>query len=263
MYAVSYALLDGEPPRDAALAIVKEVLGALEVEPLSLWWTKMNGQQARERAFRWERVLEVADQAATVMAYGIKRSKAHFFLSAALRHGVRAANPTRSAPPALSLRVQMGERVPEERAVAAGQLLLRQSAASLPVLSGGLTCFTDGDVASAEIMFVSVHRPEQPEPVRRRQSIDQSYEGRLWKRARRIYWLTLLGPRLAQELGGAAGARIAGAASVEEIAGSLLVHAGGPFEPDDAPSFRARAAGLRGWLWPRSIQNPVDQPELT
>jgi hypothetical protein len=197
------------------------------------------------------------------MGYGIKRSKASFFLWASLRHGVHGYAPAHHAPPRLSMRVEMGERVPEERALAAGELLLRQSAALLPVISGGLTCFAGEDAASAEVMFVSVDSQKQPEPVRQRQSIDQSCEGRLWKKARRVYWATLLGPRLAQELGGAAGARHAGAASVEEIAGSLLVHAGGPFEPDDAPSFRARAAGLRAWLWPRSIQNPVDHPEPT
>lgn len=195
---------------------------------------------------------------ATISGYGIKRSKALFFLRVSLRHGLKAW----AAPPQLSVRVEIGERVPEERAIAAGELLLRQAAASLPVLSGGLTCFEDSDAASTEVSFVRVGRPNWPEQVRLRQANDQAYERRLWKKARRVYWETLLGPQLASKLGGAAGARAAGAASIEEIAGSLLVHAGGPFEPDDAPSFRARTAGLRAWLWPHSIQNPVDNPEL-
>ena len=197
-----------------------------------------------------------------VDGYGIKRSKALFFLRVSLRHGVKAFAPTKYAPPQLSFQVEVGERVPEPRVIAAGELLLRQAAASLPVLSGGLTCFEDDEAAGAEVMFVGVSRPTKPEHVRQRQSLDQSLQGRLWKKARRVYWETLLGPELASKLGGAAGARAAGAASVDEIAGSLLVHAGGPFEPDDAPSFRARAAGLRAWLWPHSIQNPVDNPEL-
>ena len=85
-----------------------------------------------------------------------------------LRYGVQAYALTKHEPPQLSIEVETGERVPEARAIAAGELLLRQAATSLPVLSGG---------------------------------------------------------------------------------------------PDDAPSFRARAAALRAWLWPHSIQNPVDNPE--
>ncbi|HSN26750.1 MAG TPA: hypothetical protein VLT45_10705, partial [Kofleriaceae bacterium] len=215
----------------------------------------------RARAFSWERFIESVDSMATISAYGIKRSKALFFLKVALRHGVKAWAATKYAPPQLSMRVEIGERVPAARAIAAGELLLRQVAASLPVISGGLTCFENSDAASTELSFVQVERPNWPEQLRVRWANDQFIEGRLWKKARRVYWETLLGPQLAAKLGGAAAARAAGAASVEEIAGSILVHAGGPFEPDDAPSFRARTAGLRAWLWPHSIQNPVDNPE--
>ena len=263
MHAVSYVFIGGEPieHREAVIGIVEQVLRTLEVEPRELWCSKPNGNSVRDRAFSWERFVEVVDSMATVSGYGIKRSKALFFLNVNLRHGVKARAPMKYAPPQISIEVETGERVPEEMAVAAGESLLRQAAASLPVLSGGLTCFENKDAASAEVSFVSVDSHKLPEQVRLRQKIDQSYEGRLWKKARRVYWQTLLGPQLAAKLGGAAAARAAGAASVEEIAGSILVHAGGPFEPDDAPSFRARAAGLRAWLWPHSIQNPVDNPE--
>jgi hypothetical protein len=264
MHAVSYVLVGGEPieQRDAVVGIVEQVLRTLDVNPRELWCTKPNGNSVRDNAFTWERLLDSVDSMATVSGYGIKRSKAQFYLRVSLRHGVKAYALTKRVPPQISVEVETGERVPVETAIAAGELLLRKAAASLPVLSGGLTCFENSDGASAEVMFVSADSHKLPDQVRLRQSADQSYQGRLWKKARRIYWATLLGPELATKLGGAAAARAAGAASVEEIAGSILVHAGGPFEPDDAPAFRARTAGLRAWLWPHSIKNPVDKPEI-
>ena len=265
MHAVSYVLIGGEPieHRDAVIDIVEKVLHTLDVEPREIWCTRPDGKSVRDQAFSWERFVESVDSMATISAYGIKRSKAQFYLRVSVRHGIRAYALTERAPPQISIDVETGERVPETRAIAAGELLLREAAASLPLVSGGLGCFENSDGASAEIMFVSANSRELPEQVRLRQKIDQSYQGRLWKKARRVYWETLLGPTLAAKLGGAAAARAAGAASVDEIAGSILVHAGGPFEPDDAPSFRARTAGLRAWLWPHSIQNPVDNPEAT
>ncbi|MBV8757201.1 MAG: hypothetical protein JO257_08005 [Deltaproteobacteria bacterium] len=265
MHAVTSVFIGGEPveQREAVIGIVEQVLGILDVEPRELWVSKPDGRPVRDRAFTPERFREAVDAMAIAHGHGIKRSKAQLFLWVALRHGVKVSAPTKYAPPQLAFSVEIGERVPEARAIAAGEHLLRQAAAALPVVSGGLTCFESGEVANTEISFVSVSRPKTPEQVRLRQSIDQSREGQLWKKARRIYWETLLGTSLATKLGGAAGARAAGAASVEECAGSLLVHAGGPLEPDDAPAFRARAAGLRSWLWPHSIQNPVDNPEAT
>ena len=263
MHAVSYVHIGGEPieQRQAVVDIVEELLRTLDVQPREIWCVKPDGNPVRDKAFSWERFLESVDSMATISGYGIKRAKALFFLNVSLRHGVKAWKPLKYAPPQISFRVETGERVPEERAIAAGELLLRQAAALLPVVSGGLTCFADADAASAETSFVSVDSHKLPEHVRVRQKLDQNDERHLWKKARRIYWETLLGPELASKLGGAAAARAAGAASVEEIGGSILVHAGGPFEPDDAPSFRARARGLRTWLWPHSIQNPVDNPE--
>lgn len=46
--------------------------------------------------------------------YGIKRSKAHFFLDVSLRHGARSYAVTKHAPPTLSFAVEVGERVPTE-----------------------------------------------------------------------------------------------------------------------------------------------------
>lgn len=264
MHSVGYVLIGGEPieQREAVVSIAEQVLRTLDVNPRELWCSKPNGGGVRDRAFSWERFLESVDSMATISGYGIKRSKARFYLRVSLRHlQVPTSVVMNQAPPQLSIDVETGERVPEARAIAAGELLLRQAAASLPVLSGGLTCFDSNDTASAEVMFARVDSRKFPEQVSLRYGLDQSYQKRLWKKARRIYWETLLGPQLAAKLGGADAARAAGAASVEEIGGSILVHAGGPFEPDDAPSFRARTAGLRAWLWPHSIQNPVDNPE--
>lgn len=265
MHAVGYVFVGGEPieQREAVVGIVDQVLRTLDVDPREIWCSKPKGGPVRDRAFSWERFLEAVESMATISGYAIKHSKAEFFLRVSLRHlnvpeNVRMNN----APPQLSFDVETGERVPESRAIAAGELLLRQAAASLPVISGGLTCFESSEAASAEVSFVGVSSANTPEQARLRRSIDQFSVKQFWRKARRVYWQTLLGPQIASKLGGAAAARAAGAASVEEIGGSILVHAGGPFEPDDAPSFRARTAGLRAWLWKFSVQNPVDNPEL-
>jgi hypothetical protein len=78
-----------------------------------------------------------------------------------------------------------------------------------------------------------------------------------WTRARRLYPITLLGPKLAGQLS-AADARAAGALAVEEINGSLLLDAYPTVVETWDPGFLQATVEQRRWLWPHTIQNPAD-----
>ena len=76
-------------------------------------------------------------------------------------------------------------------------------------------------------------------------------------KARRLYSLTLLGPKLASQVS-AEEARAAGALAVEEIHGSLLIEAYPSIVETWDPQFLKSTVDLRKWIWPHTIQNPAD-----
>jgi hypothetical protein len=76
-------------------------------------------------------------------------------------------------------------------------------------------------------------------------------------KARRLYPITLLGPKLASQLT-AAGALTAGALAVKEINGSLLIDAYPTVVETWEPEYLNATVKLRRWLWPHTIQNPAD-----
>jgi len=76
-------------------------------------------------------------------------------------------------------------------------------------------------------------------------------------KARRLYPITLLGPKLASRLS-AADATAAGALAVREINGSLLIDASPTIVETWDPDFLRATVELRRWLWPYTIQNEAD-----
>jgi len=76
-------------------------------------------------------------------------------------------------------------------------------------------------------------------------------------KARRLYPITLLGPKLASQVT-AAEAVAAGALAVKEINGSLLIDAYPTVVETWDPEFLKATVELRKWLWPHTIQNPAD-----
>jgi hypothetical protein len=76
-------------------------------------------------------------------------------------------------------------------------------------------------------------------------------------KARRLYPITLLGPKLASQLS-AADAVAAGALAVKEINGSLLIDAYPIVVETWDPEYLKATVELRRWLWPHTIQNPAD-----
>jgi hypothetical protein len=82
-----------------------------------------------------------------------------------------------------------------------------------------------------------------------------------WEKARRLYPITLLGPKLASQVS-AADATAAGALAVQEINGSLLIDAYPEVVETWDPEFLRATVELRRWLWPHTIQNAADAAGL-
>ena len=82
-----------------------------------------------------------------------------------------------------------------------------------------------------------------------------------WSKIRRIYPLTLLGPRFASNHN-AQLLRAAGALRVQELGGSLIVDASAEVVPAWAPAYLASTTALRRLAWPITLQNPADAEGL-
>jgi hypothetical protein len=97
---------------------------------------------------------------------------------------------------------------------------------------------------------------QESKPFQDRIGVDMNLDN-YWTKARRLYPITLLGPKLASEVT-AADARAAGALAVKEINGSLLIDAYPTVVETWDPEFLKATVELRRWLWPHTIQNPAD-----
>lgn len=97
---------------------------------------------------------------------------------------------------------------------------------------------------------------DEPRPFSERIAFDMRLEN-YWTKARRLYPITLLGPKLASQLS-AADALAAGALAVQELNGSLLIDAYPTVVETWDPDYLRATVNLRKWLWPHTIQNPAD-----
>jgi hypothetical protein len=98
-------------------------------------------------------------------------------------------------------------------------------------------------------------------PLEDRLDFDQRRSWQLFAKARRAYWLTILGHDLAAAAGGSHGARSTEAARVEMKGDCLIVQTTDEIVDSLAADWPARTAKLRRWIWPHTIQNPADAPD--
>jgi hypothetical protein len=77
---------------------------------------------------------------------------------------------------------------------------------------------------------------------------------------RRVYPITLLGPRLAHQVD-IAQLEAAGATNVEQVGGSIIFDATPRLIEAWTPEYLGATIELRRLLWPLSFQNPADDPE--
>jgi hypothetical protein len=94
------------------------------------------------------------------------------------------------------------------------------------------------------------------EATRARLHEDQMLRGRFLRRVRRLYPITIFGPKLWHELPPLPA--LDPMPKVEDVGDCKLLHAWPQLvEPRD-PEFLAGTTELRRWLWPFTIQNPAD-----
>jgi hypothetical protein len=140
--------------------------------------------------------------------------------------------------------------------VKATRRMLEISAQKAEPLFGG--CFRSQSFVQAdcEVDYPFSYEREKQE-FKERIHIDRKYASDRWTKARRLYPITLLGPKLASQVS-ASDALAAGALAVQEINGSLLIDAYPTVVETWDPEYLKATVNLRKWLWPHTIQNPAD-----
>jgi hypothetical protein len=252
----------GEPIAQRAqfLDIVQGVLGALEISEadLGLTATTTGGRVDAARSFSIAALGTLLDlpDAGALSVHGAEAGWGTLELHLHLRHNPEV--PLSYQPPGVWYLVVGGPRWPTARLQDAALALLGGCAAALPILHGGATLMAGREQALSEASLVGVDLASQPEEFVRRWRYDSRNDRLLWEKARRVYWATLLGPRLAKEAGGAPAAWAAGAAEAREINGALLLCATPSIADSITSSFPTQLQKLRRWLWPFLIQNPSE-----
>ena len=144
--------------------------------------------------------------------------------------------------------------------IEAGKEMLRQIARDARPISGGVLAAPTFNQTYCEVED-SGNSEQESTAYRDRIRVDAYGASDRRSKARRIYPITLLGPKLAGQVA-AADARAAGALAVEEINGSLLIDAYPTVVETWDPGFLKATVELRRWLWPHTIENPADAAGL-
>ncbi len=246
---------------DTMQAIVSE----LGVPPDKASVYRWGGREGRWLKFGWERVQEflgVAEAGAIDFLWGTSREvagNANF----KLRH-----NPLfRGRQPDVPIRFYLVGRIGPEDFVAsnaegAALVLMHRVAASMACVYGGITRLATFNQVISEVSTAGQEVRREPPDFVRRWNFDAGLEFLLWTHARRLYSVNLFGPELARKLGGAEAARAAGALEVTEKHGALIVRATEEILDSHDPEFFRQTVRLRRWLWPHTIQNPMDAEGL-
>ncbi|MEZ4363314.1 MAG: hypothetical protein R3B48_24270 [Kofleriaceae bacterium] len=217
-------------------------------------------QEGRWRGFKWQAVEEaIADGEVQVLNLVAGAPKDVWF-SAKLQ--LRSAPDPRLRPssPRTFYFVSEQRASSTSPVLTAGRQVLEQLARALQPVSGGLLAAPSFNQAYCEVEDSGNCQLEAPTYVERNKHDCVSASDR-WTKARRLYPVTLLGPKLASQLS-AADARAAGALAAQEINGSLLIDAYPSIVETWDPEFLRATVNLRKWLWPHTIQNPADAAGL-
>lgn len=258
--ALAYAAREPAHNRVGLERIVQETISALGMTPANICAASTQGKVGKIQTFspgNFAALLGEPELGALTV-FGLKESPAHLDLRLYLRHN--AAVAMKYQPPGVLYFVaECGRQaLPPKKSQEAAREFLRACATELPVLHGGIMAFPNRSQALSEASLIGSDVSEEPESFAKRWNYDASSSMSLWQKARHVYWITLLGPVLAQYVGGAAAAITAGAIEVTEVAGSLIFAATKDIEDSLDPDFSRKTRKLREWLWSDLIQNPHD-----
>jgi hypothetical protein len=252
-YFESDPALHGSVARSTLDAIVRQ-LGALEGDvKMSVY---KGDQEGRLRGFKWKAIDEaIASPDVQVLNLVIGAPMGVWFTAKLqLRSSPdprRRSSSTRCFYFASELRTGSAPAFIE-----AGREMLAQIAAAASPISGGVLAAPTFHQAYCEVED-SGNSEQESTSYRDRIRVDAYGASDRWTKARRLYPITLLGPKLASQVT-AAEARAAGALVVKEINGSLLIDAYPTVVETWDPEFLKATVELRRWLWPHTIQNPAD-----
>ncbi|NVB78687.1 MAG: hypothetical protein HOV81_09860 [Kofleriaceae bacterium] len=141
---------------------------------------------------------------------------------------------------------------------------LRIAAEHGKVLSGGVLAAADlRDVVVETTQVFHTYAGEEPDTSPR------SFRGKMQRekpaseareRIRRVYPITLLGPKFASQIN-ASKLAAAGARNLEHINGSIIFDATPDLREAWSREYLAETVELRRLLWPLTFQNPADDPD--
>jgi hypothetical protein len=269
-----YVYMKEEPGAQSTVIepALRRLTDTIGIPPRKMRVTTPEPKYGKDRKFTWEWFGEAVRSAEAISLWGgparkdiyrhgTKRSGEELSVRFNLRY---FSGSMRFQNPALCYTtVPTSEDVADRRARidAIETFLLAVSAPSRP-LHGGIAAAVDAERAHDEVtmQFHSVLGPDG-RPIPERLGFDQTKAEERFSKARRAYWTTILGPDLAAAAGGVEAARATGAVRVETRGECLIVQSTDDVADFLAPDWPARAAKIRRWIWPHTIQNPADAPE--
>lgn len=213
-------------------------------------------QEGRLRGFKWKAIDEAIASADVQVLNLVIGAPMDVWFTAKLQLRSSPDPRRRSSSPrcfyfASELRASSAPALIE-----AGREMLAQIAAAASPISGGVLAAPTFNQAYCEVED-SGNSAQESTSYRDRIRVDAYGASDRRTKARRLYPITLIGPKLASEVS-AADARAAGALAVKEINGSLLIDAYPTVVETWDPEFLKATVELRRWLWPHTIQNPAD-----
>lgn len=255
-----FAYLDREVPARALLdALVEEFDLASELK------ISTKNYVLRWRKLSWKAVDEAIANPTTLSIWLLVGSPQDVRLGGAIGLRIdRAFAEEFQSPPLIWLGAESG-RWPEPVFTRFARRWLHIAATQGTPFSGGVLAAADLRNAKVEMTCEFEGFPEDKgnatlaafyEKLRRERAPDGART-----MLRRVYPITLLGPRLASQVEREA-LVAAGATNIESVNGSLIFDATPQLLEAWSPEYLAATAELRRLLWPLSFQNPADDPDL-
>ena len=244
----AFAYFESDPATHAGIAraTLESILRDLTAPHIEVKMSAYKGhQEGRWRGFKWKAIDEAIEDPDVQVLNLVVGAPMEVWFSAKLQ--LRSASDPRrrsSSPRCFYFASEQRFSSASSLREGAREMLARLAGAADPI-SGGVFAAPTFNQAYCEVEDGGNSERESP-AFRERIRVDAYGASDRRTKARRLYPITLLGPKLASQVS-AAEARAAGALSVEEINGSLLIDAYPSVETWD-PGFLRATVELRRWL---------------
>lgn len=239
-------------------AVLRAILGNLAIaeSELKMSLFKTPFKEGRWRGFKKAAVEEALEDPEVEVLNLRAGGPEEFFFTAKLQLRSDPDPQRKSMAPRRIYFVCEAEPSRRSAELLAAREMMRIAARQAVPISGGVVSAPTFAQAYCELEDGG-DRDREPAEFQERIRVDRRLETDRWTKARRLYPITLLGPKLASQVS-AADAGAAGALAVEELNGSLLIDAYPTVVETWDPAFLKATVELRRWLWPHTIQNPAD-----